>query len=59
MNFSRKDVEQAIFTDTDYTENELAEKSLDDLQFIAEVLQHTDTDLDTEELQSAIGNLTN
>lgn len=58
MNYARQSVEQAIFSTTDYSKGELSEMDLDELKRVVEILQHTDTDLDTEKLSSAISNLT-
>lgn len=55
--FTRQDAERVIFATTDFTENELAEMDLDELELTAEVLCQTDTDVDAEELHSAITNL--
>lgn len=59
MDITRQDIERAIFRTTYFTENELAEMSLDDLELTAEVLCHVDTDVDAEEIHTAITNLTN
>lgn len=58
MNPLRKEVEAAIHATTCYTKDELSEMDVDELEFIAEVLSHTDANLDGEELQTAINNLT-
>lgn len=57
MSYARQAVERVIFSSTDYTESELSEMDVDELEFVAEVLGHTDTNFDTDQLHAAIADL--
>lgn len=53
----RRDIERAIAATTDFSESDLTEMDVDELEFISDVLGRTDTDLDTDALHEAITDL--